>query len=61
MGIHKTPVTGIRIPDKNVLEKLSVIAEKNRRSRTKEIEVILTNFVEEYEKENGSIILKKEI
>ena len=47
--------TSIRFVDDDLLKKLNIIAEVSKRTRTKEIEFILSTFVESYEKENGPI------
>ncbi len=58
MGKNKTKVTGFRIEDTTILKKLNIIAEKNYRTRNKEVEYALKTYVEQYEKEHGPIILE---
>ncbi len=60
MGKNKTKVTGFRIEDTTILEKLNIIAEKNYRTRNKEVEYALKIYVEQYEKEHGPIPLEDE-
>ena len=55
MGLNKTKVTGFRIEDQTILEKLQIIAKNNFRTRNKEVEYALKKHVEEYEKEHGLI------
>lgn len=55
MGANKTKVTGFRIEDEMILEKLNFIAKENMRSRNKEVEFALAQYVEQYEKLNGKI------
>lgn len=58
MGKNKVKVTGFRIEDESILEKLTIIAKENCRTRNKEVEFALKKYVEDYEKENGSITIK---
>lgn len=60
MGLNKTKVTGFRIEDEKILEKLHVIAKNNCRTRNKEVEYALKKHVEEYEKEHGEIQIENE-
>ena len=55
MGLNKTKVTGFRIEDEKILEKLHIIAKKNCRTRNKEVEFALKKYVEQYETEHGEI------
>ena len=55
MGKNKTKVTGFRIEDESILEKLNIIAKNNCRTRNKEVEFALKMYVENYEKQNGSV------
>ena len=48
------PMRGLRMTDELYL-KLKYIAEKENRSYNQEAVYILKKFVEEYEKENGTI------
>lgn len=57
MGKNKTKVTGFRIEDESILEKLNVIAQENCRTRNKEVEFALKQYVQNYEKQNGNIII----
>lgn len=53
-GVHKNPHFAIRIP-REKLEKLKYIAEYNARSANKEIEVLVTQHINNFEKEHGVI------
>lgn len=55
MGKHKIKVTGFRIKDETILEKMGVIAENNCLTGNQKVEYALKKYVEEYEKSNGSI------
>lgn len=57
MGKNKTKVTGFRIEDESILEKLNVIAQENCRTRNKEVEFALKQYVQNYEKQNGRITI----
>lgn len=59
MGANKTKVTGFRIEDKSILEKLNIIAKNNCRTRNKEVEYALKQYVTEYENKNGEIKIKQ--
>lgn len=59
MGINKVKVTGFRIEDESILEKLNEIAKNNCRTRNKEVEYALKLYVENYESKHGKIILKQ--
>ncbi|MBQ3603096.1 MAG: Arc family DNA-binding protein [Clostridia bacterium] len=41
----------------NLRDKIKFIANQNKRSTNKEIEFILENYVNEYEKNHGAIII----
>ena len=41
----------------NLRDKIKFIANQNKRSTNKEIEFILENYVDEYEKNHGTIII----
>lgn len=58
MGKNKTKVTGFRIEDETILEKLKIIAKNNCRTRNKEVEFALKQYVDQYEKNNGSISIQ---
>lgn len=47
--------TSVRFEDDNLLKKISLMAESNKRSKGKQIEFILEKYVKDYEKENGTI------
>lgn len=57
MGKNKTKVTGFRIEDETILEKLNIIAQENCRTRNKEVEYALKLYVQNYEKQNGNITI----
>ena len=58
MGANKVKVTGFRIEDQTILDKLNIIAKNNCRTRNKEVEYILSNYVKAYEAEHGEIDIK---
>lgn len=49
----------VRTTDENKT-KLNIIADKEKRSLSNMAEVILENYIDQYEKENGIIEIKKE-
>lgn len=53
-GIYKNPHFAIRIP-REKLEKLKYIAEYNARSANREIEIIVTEHIRNFEAANGKI------
>lgn len=55
MGKNKTKVTGFRIEDESILTKLNIIAKENCRTRNKEVEYALKQYVLNYEQEHGTI------
>ena len=57
-GNYYTPFS-LRVSE-NLREKIKFIANQNKRSSNKEIEFILENYVNEYEKNNGQIIITNE-
>lgn len=59
MGINKVKVTGFRIEDESILKKLSIIAKENCRTRNKEVEYALKQYVEQYERLNGKIEIEE--
>lgn len=59
MGANRTKVTGFRIEDTTILEKLAIIANENCRTRNKEVEYALKKYVKDWEKENKTIELNK--
>lgn len=61
MGKNRIKVTGFRIEDESILEKLNIIAKENCRTRNKEVEYALKKYVDDYESVNGSINIQKTI
>lgn len=57
MGQNKVKVTGFRIYDENILNKLDIIANKNMRNRNQEVNYALQKYITNYEAEHGEIIL----
>lgn len=57
MGEHKQKLFSFRTNDE-LIEKLNIIAEKHSRTRNKEIEYALKQYVEDYETQEGKINLK---
>jgi Arc-like DNA binding domain. len=55
-GKYKNPHYALRIP-RDQLEKIKYIAEANARSGNREIELLIRKRIEEYERENGEIVL----
>ena len=55
MGVNKVKVTGFRIEDETILKKLNIIARNNCRTRNKEVEYALKQYVEQYENQYGEI------
>ncbi len=55
MGKNLVKVTGFRISDESVLKKLNIIADKNCRTRNKEVEYALQLYVKNFEEKNGEI------
>ncbi len=49
-----TPPFSLRIPE-NLLNKVRFVADKNKRSTNKEIEFIIEQYIEDYEKKHGEI------
>ena len=49
----------IRI-EKEIKDKINEIASRNRRSMNGQIEFILKNAVDDYEKVNGRVVLEEE-
>lgn len=45
--------------DKEIIEKIKFISEKNDRSMSKEIERIIKKHITEYKSRNGEIKIKK--
>lgn len=61
MGKNKVKVTGFRIEDETILDKLNIIAKNNCRTRNKEVEYALKQYVQKYESQNGAINIKNNI
>lgn len=59
MGKNKVKVTGFRIEDETILQKLNIIAINNHRTRNKEVEHALSQYVLVYEAEHGEIKLEE--
>ena len=59
MGKNKVKVTGFRIEDESILNKLNIIAKVNCRTRNKEVEYALKKYVSDFEAEHGEIILEE--
>lgn len=57
MGKNLVKVTGFRFTDNSILEKLNVISAEHKRTRNQEVEWALSNYIKQYEKENGEIML----
>lgn len=55
MGNYKNKTYPLRI-DENVLNKVRTIAEKEKRSANMQIEKILAEYIDGYEKTNGNIV-----
>ena len=53
MGNYYSPFS-LRVSEE-LLSKIKAIADRNHRSANKEIEFVLAQYAEEYEKENGKI------
>lgn len=53
------PVFTLRI-NKNLMDKIRSISERNKRSANKEIEFVLEQYVSEFEKANGKIKTTRE-
>lgn len=48
--------TGLRL-EESTWEKISYLSKKNKRSLNSQIEYLVENYIEEYEKQNGIIPL----
>lgn len=57
MGKNLQKLYSFRTSD-DVIEKLNIIAENHSRTRNKEIEFALKQYIKKYENEEGEIILK---
>ena len=51
--------TGLRL-EQEILRKVKVIAKRNKRSLNSEVEFIVQEYVQEYEKENGMVEIVSE-
>ena len=58
MGNYYSPFP-LRVSEE-IIDKMKVIAKKHKRSATKEIEYVLENYIAEFEKEEGEIVLSDE-
>lgn len=45
--------------DEETIKKLEIIAKKNTRTRNQEMKHIIKKYIENYEKENGEIVIEK--
>lgn len=54
----KLPIIKANTTQKNI-DKMKVIAENNKRSLAKELELIVENHIKEYEAKHGEIIIKE--
>lgn len=54
MGTYKNKGFPLRI-NEDILKKIKTIAEKEKRSANMQIEKILTEYIDNYEKQNGTI------
>lgn len=61
MGKNKVKVTGFRITDETILEKMGEIAKIHKRTRNQEVEWALDKYVKDYEAEHGSITIQKTV
>lgn len=50
----------LRTSEKTI-DKLSIIAEENKRSANAQLELILEQYISNYEKENGKIKINSEV
>lgn len=55
MGKNLIKVTGFRFTDQTIPKKIDIIAINQKRNRNQQVEWILSQFIEEYEKQNGEI------
>ena len=56
MGKYKNKAYSLRI-DNELMEKVKIIAENEDRPISKQLERIIRQYVEQYEKEHGEIIV----
>ncbi len=59
MGKNLVKVTGFRFSDETIPLKLDVIAKEHKRNRNQEVEWVLSQYIKEYENENGEIKLNE--
>ena len=57
MGNYFQPFS-LRVPEE-IIEKMKIIAKQNKRSANKEMELVLQNYIDLWEKENGKIEIKE--
>lgn len=58
MGKNLQKVYGIRTDDE-IMEKFTIIAQKHCRTRNKEIEYALKEYIKSYERNEGTININK--
>lgn len=58
MGKHLQKLFSFRT-DEEIIEKINIIAQENSRTRNKQIEHILKEFIKDYENKNGKIEIKQ--
>lgn len=56
MGNYKNKAYNLRL-DKEIMDKVRFIAEKEDRPLSKQFERIVKDYLDRYEKENGSVII----
>lgn len=56
MGVHKNKAYNLRL-EKDIMDKVRLIAEKEDRPLSKQFERIIKEYLESYEKENGTVII----
>ena len=59
MGKYKNKAYPLRI-DGTIMDKLEIIANKNSRSKNKEIEFALKRYVDVYEAQHGEIKIEEQ-
>lgn len=57
MGANKIKVTGFRIRNPEILVKIDIIAERHNRNRNQEVNNILEEYIEQYERRYGIITI----
>lgn len=53
-GKYKNPNFSLRI-NPEIMEKVKIISEREKRTKNKQIEFILQNYVNQYELEHGTV------